>query len=228
MLRENPFEIYANLSCIGFIFSPLVIFLKFFTVDSQCENGPDIALILDVSGIVKDIDLWMVRYFVKAVTGQIFNLCPKLNTPIVSFGEEATVVKNISKIFSLPEFSKALDLLTPLQGDRTMTYKGLRVTSERVFPFSRKNVSKIAILITHGKNTPPYTPDEAARELIETGVRLLGVDVAFYARRHGELQRITERRGDVIYLEMFHYIFDYVDTMVSKIIAAVGKTIGVN
>lgn len=52
--------------------------------------------------------------------------------------------------------------------------------------------------------------------------------MAFYARRHGELQRITERRGDVIYLEMFHYIFDYVDTMVSKIIAAVGKTIGVN
>ena len=89
MLRENPFEIYANLSCIGFIFSPLVIFLKFFTVDSQCENGPDIALILDVSGIVNDIDLWMVRYFVKAVTGQIFNLCPKLNTAIVSFGEEA-------------------------------------------------------------------------------------------------------------------------------------------
>ena len=106
MLRENPFEIYANLSCIGFIFSPLIIFLKFFTVDSQCENGPDIALILDVSGIVKDIDLWMVRYFVKAVTGQIFNLCPKLNTAIVSFGEEATVVKNFSKIFSLTEFSK--------------------------------------------------------------------------------------------------------------------------
>ena len=228
MLRENPFEIYANLSCIGFIFSPLIIFLKFFTVDSQCENGPDIAFILDVSGIVKEIYLWMVQLFVKVVTVQIFKVCPKLNTAIVSFGEEATVVKNFSKIFSLPEFSKALDLLTPLQGDRTMTYKGLRVNSERVFPFSRKNVSKIAILITHGENTPPYTPDEAARELIETGVRLFGVDVAFYARRHGELQRITERRGDVIYLEMFHYIFDYVDNMVSKIIAAVGKTIGVN
>ena len=106
-------------------------------------RGPDIALILDVSGIVKDIDLWMVRYFVKAVTGQIFNLCPKLNTAIVSFGEEATVVKNFSKIFSLTEFSKALDLLTPLQGDRTMTYKGLRVTSEGVSPFSRKNVRKL-------------------------------------------------------------------------------------
>ena len=151
MLRENPFEIYANLSCIGFIFSPLIIFLKFFTVDSQCENGPDIALILDLSGIVKDIDLWMVRYFVKAVTGQIFNLCPKLNTAIVSFGEEATVVKNFSKIFSLPEFSKALDLLTPLQGDRTMTYKGLRVTSERVFPFSRKNVRKLQFWLLMGR-----------------------------------------------------------------------------
>ena len=170
----------------------------------------------------------MVQLFVKVVTVQIFKVCPKLNTAIVSFGEEATVVKDFSKIFSLPEFFKALDLLTPLQGNRTMTCKGLRVTSERVFPFSRKNVSKIAILITHGENTPPYTPDEAARELIETGVRLFGVDVAFYARRHGELQRITERRGEVIYLEMFHYIFDYVDTMVSKIIAAVGKTIGVN
>ena len=83
-------------------------------------------------------------------------------------------------------------------------------------------------MITHGENTPPYTPVEAARELIETGVRLFGVDVAYYARRHGELQRITERRGDVIYLETFHYFDHYVEIMVSKIIAAVGKTIGVN
>lgn len=170
----------------------------------------------------------MVQVFVKMVTGQIFKVCPKLNTAIVSFGEEATVVKDFSKIFSLPEFFKALDLLTPLQGDRTMTYKGLRVTSERVFPFSRKNVSKIAILITHGENTPPHTPDKAARELIETGVRLFGVDAASHARRHGELQRITERRGDVIYLEMFHHFYENVEVMVNKIIAAVGKTIGVS
>ena len=207
---------------ICFIFSHLIYLFKIFTVDSQCESGPDIAFILDASGSMLPYFMDIQR-FVGAVTEKILMKCTKLNAAIVLFDDVATVLKNFSQKFNLSEFLSALHSVMPIPGSRTMTHEGLRVTSEKVFPFSRKNASKIAILITYGRQTPPHNPFEAAQKLKEQGVRLFAFGIGVYVD-YTELRNLTER-GDLIFADGFFNLFSWVNLLVSKVITAVGKTI---
>ena len=206
-----------------FHFQSFNLSFQIFTVDSQCESGPDMAFILDASGSIgpyyKDI-----KIFVEVATMKILKKCTKLNAAIVLFGDEATVVKNFSQKFNLSEFLFALHGAVPVPGSRTMTHKGLRVTSEKVFPFSRKNASKIAILISDGRQTPPYNSSEAARKLKEQGVRLFAVGIGSSIDLH-ELKQLTEREEDVIFMADFYGIFLLINVLVRMVIKAVGKTI---
>ena len=208
---------------ICIIFSHLIYLFKFFTVDSQCESGPDIAFILDASRSIRPY-YREIQGFVRAATKKILMKCTKLNAAIVLFGDEATVVKNFSQKFNLSEFLSALHGAVAVPGSRTMTHKGLRVTSEKVFPFSRKNASKIAILITDGRQTPPYNSSEAARKLKEQGVRLLAVGIGSYIDLD-ELNLLTEREEDVISMADFYGLFLLIKVLVRMVIKAVGKTI---
>ena len=151
--------------------------------------------------------------------------CTKLNAAIVLFGDRATVEKHFSQKFSLSEFLSRLYGAAPLLFSRTMTHEGLRVTSEEVFPFSRKNASKIAILITDGMQTPPYSPFEAARKLKEQGVRLFAVGIGSSLKRY--MARFAERGEDVIVMVDFYQLVKVPseNNLVRKVIAAVGMTI---
>ena len=151
--------------------------------------------------------------------------CTKLDAAIVLFGERATVEKHFSQKFSLSEFRSRLYGAAPLPFSRTMTHEGLRVTSEEVFPFSRKNASKIAILITDGMQTPPYSPFEAARKLKEQGVRLFAVGIGSSLKRY--MARFAERGEDVIVMVDFYQLVKVPseNNLVRKVIAAVGMTI---
>lgn len=208
---------------ICFIFSHLIYLFKIFTVDSQCESGPDIAFILDGSGSIGHF-YWDIQIFVEAVTEKILMKCTKLNAAIVLFGDEATVVRDFSQKFSLSEFLWALHGAVPVPHSRTMTHKALRVTSEKVFPFSRKNASKIAILITDGIQTPPHNPFQAAQKLKEQGVRLFAFGIGIFVSPM-QLKRLTEREEDVILADGFFNLFSLVNFLVRKVITAVGKTI---
>ena len=208
---------------ICIIFSHLIYLFKFFTVDSQCESGPDIAFILDASRSIRPYHR-EIQGFVRAATKKILMKCTKLNAAIVLFGDEAAVVKNFSQKFNLSEFLSALHGAVPVSGSRTMTHEGLRVTSEKVFPFSRKNASKIAILISDGRQTPPYNSSEAARKLKEQGVRLFAVGIGSSIDLH-ELKQLTEREEDVIFMADFYGIFLLINVLVRMVIKAVGKTI---
>lgn len=189
------------------------------SVDSQCESGPDIAFILDASRSIRPY-YREIQGFVRAATKKILMKCTKLNAAIVLFGDEATVVKNFSQKFNLSEFLSALHGAVAVPGSRTMTHKGLRVTSEKVFPFSRKNASKIAILITDGRQTPPYNSSEAARKLKEQGVRLLAVGIGSYIDLD-ELNLLTEREEDVISMADFYGLFLLIKVLVRMVIKAV-------
>ena len=206
-----------------FHFQSIIYLFKIFTVDSQCESGPDIAFILDGSGSIGHF-YWDIQIFVEAVTEKILMKCTKLNAAIVLFGDEATVVRDFSQKFSLSEFLWALHGAVPVPRSRTMTHKGLRVTSEKVFPFSRKNASKIAILITDGIQTPPHNPFQAAQKLKERGVRLFAFGIGGYVDPV-ELLQLTERVEDLIFADGFFNLFSSVNFLVRKVITAVGKTI---
>ena len=104
-----------------------------------------------------------------------------------------------------------------------MTHKGLRVTSEKVFPFSRKNASKIAILITDGRQTPPYNPYEAARKLKEQGVNLFAFGIGDFDLR--ELSLLSDIEVHVIPIADFYKLFLLINFLVRMVITAVGKTI---
>ena len=205
-----------------FHFQSINLSFQIFTVDSQCESGPDMAFILDASGSIgpyyKDI-----KIFVEVATMKILKKCTKLNAAIVLFGDEATVVKNFSQKFNLSEFLFALHGAVPVPGSRTMTHKGLRVTSEKVFPFSRKNASKIAILITDGRQTPPYNPYEAARKLKEQGVNLFAFGIGDFDLR--ELSLLSDIEVHVIPIADFYKLFLLINFLVRMVITAVGKTI---
>ena len=207
---------------ICIIFSHLIYLFKFFTVDSQCESGPDIAFILDASRSIRPYHR-EIQGFVRAATKKILMKCTKLNAAIVLFGDEATVVKNFSQKFNLSEFLFALHGAVPVPGSRTMTHKGLRVTSEKVFPFSRKNASKIAILITDGRQTPPYNPYEAARKLKEQGVNLFAFGIGDFDLR--ELSLLSDIEVHVIPIADFYKLFLLINFLVRMVITAVGKTI---
>lgn len=226
-VRKTPktFELILCLHVLNicFIFSHLIYLFKIFTVDSQCESGPDIAFILDGSGSI-GLSYWDIQRFVGAVTEKILMKCTKLNAAIVLFGEGASVVKNFSQKFNLSEFLSALHDAVPIPYSRSMTHKGLRVTSEKVFPFSRKNASKIAILITDGIQTPPHNPFEAAQKLKEQGVRLFAFGIGSYVDPV-ELRQLTERGEDLIFVDDFFNLYSWVDFLVRKVITAVGKTI---
>ena len=99
------------------------------------------------------------------------------------------------------------------------------MTSKSVFTTARQQNSKVAILITDGKNSE--APDSvpvgiASQPLKQKGVRIFVVGVGNSVEKE-ELLNITERKEDLILPYSGYQLSDYVDDLVTKVLLAIGK-----
>ena len=162
--------------------------------------------------------------FVKDTMSKLANNSTKLNAAIVLYSTSASVELNFSQKFSLQNFIYAEDGL-PFESGSTRIDKALYVTSEQVFTTSRQQNSKIAILITDGRNTiGPNTVllGIASQPLKQKGVRIFVVGVGANLDKE-ELLNITERKEDLILPYSAYQLSDYVDDLVTKVLLAIGK-----
>ena len=163
-----------------------------------------------------------VKNFVKYVA-RGFGISPsESRAGIVLFSSNASIKAQFDQYTSNEDFVKAVD---DLPHKRRFTYidRALRLAASQLFPSARKNVPKIALLITDGEQTDfsgKVNLREASAPLRKQGVRVLtfgkGVNVT-------ELRLTVERDEDVISVSNFDDLVKNVRTYTANLCAAAGK-----
>ena len=140
------------------------------------------------------------------------------------YSTSASVKAHFGQYPTTEEFVKAVDRLPH---DRGLTYidRALNIASSQLFPRARKNVPKLALLLTDGEQTNPQgiiNLREASAPLRKQGVRVVsfGVGKRINVR---ELRLTVERDEDVIRVMKFDDLINKVRTYTSSLCQAAGK-----
>lgn len=147
---------------------------------------------------------------------------------LLAYSSDVYAVLDFSYEFRLHQFNSIVYDLPHLQ-QLTRMDKALLYASDHFFTNltgSRPDVPKITVLITDGRNSmigAGVVPlRDASETLKQKGVRILvvgengGVDI-------NELLEITEFPDDLLLVDGFSLLSDFVGDMVEKIISAIGK-----
>lgn len=159
-----------------------------------CTNPLDIHFALDSSANVGEENFEMMKNFIKAV-GYKFIISEKGSHISASvFGDEATLVFNMSKATSQDDFITEADTIPYLGEGGTSIDKVLRLAQNEVFTlegFSRQNVAKVFVLLT-GSNcdTCKEKLEEAVKPLKAAGVHLIIIPIGTRLNLN-ELQTIS-------------------------------------
>ena len=198
-----------------------------FSESSLCSEGADVAFILDSSGSLGRTNYERQKIFVKDTMKKLAEKCNLLNGAVVLYSTTARVGINFSHSFNLEFFNVQIDKL-PWYMRYTRIDKGLRVAANDVFTTrtgSRPDAPKVAILTTDGSLTrrPDTVPlANASESLKQKGVRIFAIGVGRNVALD-ELFQITERIEDVFLFNTFSSLIREVDSLVPKILKAIGK-----
>ena len=186
----------------------------------------DLAFIIDSSGSIARRDYVKVKNFVKYVA-RGFGISPsESRAGIVLYSTDASIKAQFDQYTSNEDFFKAVD---GLPHRRRFTYidRALRLAASQLFPSARKDVPKIALLMTDGKQTDPrgvVNLREASAPLRKQGVRVLAFGVGENVNVR-ELRLTVERDEDVISVSNFDDLINKARTYTANLCAAAGKEI---
>ncbi|KAL9972481.1 hypothetical protein ACROYT_G018792 [Oculina patagonica] len=193
------------------------------------SDGANIAFLIDSSGSMGKTNYKRLKTFVKEFMTKLVENSSQFEAAVVLYSTRASVKLNFSQKFTLQLFHSTINNL-PWERGYTRTDKALNVASDYIFTNDtlsrRQNVPMIAILITDGKATDKF-PDfvsagNASEPLKQKGVRIFAFGVGNNIDLQ-ELFEITERINDVFRVFSFFTLLEIVDTLVSKVLSAIGK-----
>ena len=186
----------------------------------------DLAFIIDSSGSISRRNYAKVKVFVQHVA-RAFGISPSgTQAGIVLYSNKASIKAHFGQYLTTEDFVKAVDRLPH---ERGVTYidRALRLAASQLFPRARKNVPKIAMLLTDGKQTNPSgTIDlrEASAPLRNEGVRVIAFGVGNNVNVR-ELRLTVERDEDVILVTRFDDLVSKVNTHAANLCEAGGKDV---
>lgn len=194
------------------------------TAWKSCNASVDVAFIIDSSGSINRRNYVKIKAFVKNIA-RSFGISPsESQASIVLYSTKASVKAHFGQYPTTEEFVKAVDGL-PHERGYTFINLALRLAASEVFPRARKNVPKIAMLLTDGKQTDPtgtVNLREASVPLRNQGVRVIvfGVGKSINVR---ELRLTVERDEDVITVMKFDDLTTKVREYTASLCQAAGK-----
>lgn len=194
------------------------------TAWKSCNTTVDVAFIIDSSGSIARRNYVKIKTFVKYVA-RSFGISPSgSRAGIVLYSTSASVKAQFGQYPTTEEFVKAVD---SLPHERGLTYidRALNLAASQLFPRARKNVPKLAMLLTDGRQTDPLGTvnlREASAPLRNQGVRVVafGVGKSINVR---ELRLTVERDEDVIIVMKFDDLINKVRTYTANLCQAAGK-----
>ena len=194
------------------------------TEGRTCNTIVDLAFIIDSSGSISRRNYVKVKSFVKHLA-RSFRISPTgSRAAVVLYSNSASVKAHFGKYTTIEEFN---DMVERLPHERGFTYidKALELAASQLFPRARKDVPRIAMLLTDGEQTDPKGTVNlrvASAPLRRQGVRLIafGVGKRINVR---ELRLAVERDEDVVRVMKFDDLNDKVRNYTKSLCEAAGK-----
>ena len=184
----------------------------------------DVAFIIDSSGSISRRNYIKVKTFVKSIA-RSFGISPSgSRAGIVLYSTSASVKAHFGQYPTTAEFVKAVDSL-PHERGLTRIDLALQVAASELFPRARKNVPRIAMLLTDGEQTDiGGTIDlrKSSAPLRRGGVRVVAFGVGKNINVR-ELRLTVERDEDVIIVLKFDDLISKVRNYTSSLCLAAGK-----
>lgn len=194
------------------------------TAWKSCNATVDFAFIIDSSGSISRRNYGKIKTFVKYIA-RSFGISPTgSQAGVVLYSSSASVKAHFGQYRTTEEFEAMVDDL-PHERGLTHIDTALDVTSSQLFPRARKNVTRIAMLLTDGEQTDPVGTvnlrDNSA-PLRRDGVRLIafGVGKRINVR---ELRLAVERDEDVVIVMKFDDLITKVRNYTTSLCQAAGK-----
>ncbi|XP_030605327.1 collagen alpha-6(VI) chain-like isoform X2 [Archocentrus centrarchus] len=147
------------------------------TEDCKRANVADIVLIVDESGSIGDENFRLIRIFLHSVISGLEIGKFKIRVGIVTYNNVPTAQANLNTFRDKNEILQFINLL-PYRKGGTNTGAALRFTLKNIFTDekgSRKDVPKIALVITDGKSQDNVS--DAAIALRRAGVTVYAVGI---------------------------------------------------
>lgn len=194
------------------------------TAWKSCNATVDVAFIIDSSGSIARRNYLKIKTFVKYIA-KSFGISPTgSRAGIVLYSTTASVKAHFGQYPTTEEFDKMVDGL-PHERGLTRIDRALVMASSELFPRARKDVTKIAMLLTDGEQTDPdgtVNLRHASAPLRQQGVRLIafGVGKSINVR---ELRLVVERDEDVVRVMKFDDLITKVRNYTTSLCQAAGK-----
>ena len=168
------------------------------------------------------------KHFVKQLARSFGVARGHSRAALVLCSNSSSVKAGFDQYPTLEEFHKIVDDL-PYERGITRIDLALETASQKVFPQARRAVSKIAILITDGKQTHTDHSKglrEASEPLRRAGVRVLAVGIGSGVDPD-QLRLVTESNDDLVVPQSFSHLLLEVRNLTSRACKLSGECKGV-
>lgn len=148
---------------------------------SECQDSiADVVFVLDSSRSIWEPDFYKQLNFVENIVKQ-FKISPN-NTQVgvVTFGQYNTLRFHLNKYHDATKLQNAISTIRFKPGRSTNTGGAIKYMSNVMFTEgngARKNVPKVAVVITDGRSSDTIKTAKAARVARERGIHLFSIGV---------------------------------------------------
>lgn len=203
---------------------PKSVFCLIFAERKSCSAIVDVAFIIDSSGSISRRNYGKIKAFVKGIAGRLGISTNGSRAGIILYSTKASVKAYFNDSRTIEEFKRKVD---ELPHERGLTYinKALELASSELFSRARKDVPKVAMLLTDGEQSKPESTlnlRDASAPLRQQGVRVIafGIGKRINVR---ELRLTVERDEDVIRVMKFDDLITKVGNYTNSLCEAAGK-----
>ncbi|XP_048579525.1 collagen alpha-3(VI) chain isoform X4 [Nematostella vectensis] len=190
---------------VGGLLQEIVSFSKL-VVKRLEENDPeehvleaDIVFIMDAS--VRGRDYIREKYFVIELS-RLLGIDPAMRrASLVIYGNDANIVAGLDDFKSAGNFERAVYYAKELPGPRRID-KGLSA-GNAAFKSSNSGVTKLAVLLTAGRQTEGFYYSRAVKDLRALGVKIFVVAISKDSGLKEDLNPIVERPDDLTQVNEF-------------------------
>ena len=195
-----------------------------FAERKSCNAIVDVAFIIDSSGSISRRNYGKIKAFVKGIAGRLGISTNGSRAGIILYSTKASVKAYFNDSRTIEEFKRKVD---ELPHERGLTYinKALELASSELFSRARKDIPKVAMLLTDGEQSKPESTlnlRDASAPLRQQGVRVIafGIGKRINVR---ELRLTVERDEDVIRVMKFDDLITKVGNYTNSLCEAAGK-----
>lgn len=188
----------------------------------------DIVFLVDSSNSVTSLNFQLEKKFVKAMARSL-NVSPdKSRASVIVYGSKHNVMLSLDEATDLDGLKRAVDTASYVNGPRRMDL-ALEAASA-VMNQATRNVPKIVILLTAGKQSPTNTPfplSSAVKPLRDLGAQTYVVAISGEPDKQ-ELVTVVDDSKDIFEVPQFEALLPQATQIAKSIAGRSGKVSGID